>query len=632
VKLSAKIILGFVLTNVIFAVLSAFIYVSLGPVKTDLTRLQKGLLPMFNATGDFQYYTARVSAAHDVYSLTGMEDYLKQAEDWDAKIDELTAFLEANSRSANSAAALQVRDKLRPILAGYKEYKASVVTLQPQVQDIFKSLADMETWYFSFKEHSMRYRSFQSDALMENLVKANQSQADEIRRLERLRAATELVDMVDEVMTATYKAYISLDLDGFKAPLEQVRKITAQIESLINSMATDPVYNGVPISQTLSDTKKAAEGLLTVLTTLDNRLREKNDAVMHRDGIVDTVFTAVADLRNTGNELTSDTTAGIMQALNRVITSLLIGLGLAFLVSAVMATLTIRSITGPVNRLIELLSDEAMGVEKAAEGMTATSNSLAEGATENAASLEETSAALDELSSMTQRNAENSTEANMLMNRANEAVTLANKSMEKVISSMGNISASGIEISKIIKTIDEIAFQTNLLALNAAVEAARAGEAGAGFAVVADEVRNLAIRSADAAKSTADLIASTISNIGSGEEMVRETAEYFGEVETHSSKVSELLGGVAEASKEQSMGIGQITTAMHEMDKVTQNTAISADNSANQAAGLTAQAENLLDAVNELRILVHGARERLYLGGGHRALPAGQTAPKAIEG
>jgi methyl-accepting chemotaxis protein len=194
---------------------------------------------------------------------------------------------------------------------------------------------------------------------------------------------------------------------------------------------------------------------------------------------------------------------------------------------------------------------------------------------------------------------------------------------------MEEISRSGNEIGKIIKTIDEIAFQTNLLALNAAVEAARAGEAGAGFAVVADEVRNLAIRSAEAAKNTADLIASTIANINSGAEMVNATAENFKIVETHSSKVAQLVSEVAEASKEQSSGIGQINTAMSEMDKVTQSNAATAEEAASAAGQLSLQAGNLLSAVNEMEVLAHGAEGRP--SGGHSprlAVPPAKASAK----
>jgi methyl-accepting chemotaxis protein len=265
-----------------------------------------------------------------------------------------------------------------------------------------------------------------------------------------------------------------------------------------------------------------------------------------------------------------------------------------------------KDITGPINHIIEVLSEGAQEVDTASSELSSASNTLADGATENAASLEQTSAALEELSSMTKRNSDNAVDANSLMILTNDAVNKAEGSMTNVMQAMEQIATSGNEIGKIIKTIDDIAFQTNLLALNAAVEAARAGEAGAGFAVVADEVRNLAIRSADAAKNTADLIESTISNINSGSEMIHSTSENFHSVSVNSSKVLQLVSEVAEASKEQTQGINQISTAMSQMDKVTQNNAASAEESSSSAGELSNHAANLMAAVEDITHLVHG--------------------------
>jgi methyl-accepting chemotaxis protein len=153
------------------------------------------------------------------------------------------------------------------------------------------------------------------------------------------------------------------------------------------------------------------------------------------------------------------------------------------------------------------------------------------------------------------------------------------------------IHASSDETAKIIKTIDEIAFQTNLLALNAAVEAARAGEAGAGFAVVADEVRNLAMRAAEAAKTTAGLIEENIKDIKEGSELVASTDEAFKQlVRDNSNKVGELVGEIAAASQEQSQGVEQVNNAMADMDKITQQNAASAEQSASASEQLNSQA------------------------------------------
>jgi hypothetical protein len=264
------------------------------------------------------------------------------------------------------------------------------------------------------------------------------------------------------------------------------------------------------------------------------------------------------------------------------------------------------SLVKPINRIIQGLNEGADQVASASGQVASASQSLAEGSSEQAAALEETSSSLEEMSSMTKQNADNAFQADNLMKEANRVIGKANDSMKAMAASMEDISMASGQTSKIIKTIDEIAFQTNLLALNAAVEAARAGEAGAGFAVVADEVKNLAMRSADAAKNTADLIEGTVKKVADGSALVNKTNEGFAVVADSTGKVAELVAEIDAASNEQARGIEQVNTAVMDMDKVTQQNAANAEESASASEEMNAQAEQMKSIVGELVVLVEG--------------------------
>jgi methyl-accepting chemotaxis protein len=192
------------------------------------------------------------------------------------------------------------------------------------------------------------------------------------------------------------------------------------------------------------------------------------------------------------------------------------------------------------------------------------------------------------------------------MKQANRVVETANSSMTKLTDSMSEISEASETTSKVVKTIDEIAFQTNLLALNAAVEAARAGEGGAGFAVVADEVRNLALRSAEAAKNTADLIEGTVTKVKAGSTLVSTTNQAFAEVVGDVTKGSELVEEITLASNEQAQGIEQVSKAVAEMDQLTQQNAANAEESASASQEMETQAEQMKAIVDQLESIVGG--------------------------
>jgi len=205
------------------------------------------------------------------------------------------------------------------------------------------------------------------------------------------------------------------------------------------------------------------------------------------------------------------------------------------------------------------------------------SHILAAGVSNQSASIEKSASAMEEISLMTRKNAQDADHADRLMKDANAIVSRANSSMAKLSESMHDISRSGDDTRKIIKTIDEIAFQTNLLALNAAIEAARAGKAGSGFAVVANEVRNLAVQSALAAGNTTGLVQDIVNKINEVNELAKKTAEDFSEVSSTAFRTGELLKNIASSSKEQSDSIEQIKKSFNEIEKVTRQNAGSAE-------------------------------------------------------
>ena len=343
----------------------------------------------------------------------------------------------------------------------------------------------------------------------------------------------------------------------------------------------------------------------------------------------------MVDIARTGQNICDAARADQKRKMEKRISSadtLMIGFALAGIAfGIILSFLIIRGITKVLARAIAGLNEGAEEVAAASEQVTQSSQSLAEGSCQQAASLEETSASLEEVSSMTKQNAANAQQANRLMQETSHETDKANASMTELTRSMEEISKASEETSKIIRTIDEIAFQTNLLALNAAVEAARAGEAGAGFAVVADEVRNLALRAAEAARNTSEMIEDTVNKVMDGSGLVSHTHEAFLQVAQSSKKVAELVGEISAASNEQAQGIAQVNIAVNEMDKVVQHNAANSEEFASASEELNGQARQMKGMVGELVTLIRGKNGK----GGHRnqmgVMEPGFLSQKALD-
>ncbi len=272
-----------------------------------------------------------------------------------------------------------------------------------------------------------------------------------------------------------------------------------------------------------------------------------------------------------------------------------------------------QNINNAGDQLENALSQVDLAVDQissAANEIASGSQSLAEGTSEQASSLEEVASSLEQMNSLTLNNADNAKQGANLSELAIGNVSKGNDAMEKMNIAMDAINKSAEETGKIIKTIDEIAFQTNLLALNAAVEAAHAGEAGKGFAVVAEEVKNLALRSAEAARNTNELIEESLKNSEEGGKIVSEVTSSFDDIKKSFEKVNSIVKEISAASDEQSDGISQVNTAITELNKMTQRNAANAEESASAAEELNSQSNELKGMVNEFNLTQNAGRKK----------------------
>ncbi len=424
---------------------------------------------------------------------------------------------------------------------------------------------------------------------------------DMYERNAKITLVNDIIDLGNDTRVKAFKAQALRSPVFMEDGLLNFPKIAEKFQALRKITRLDVDLKRIDEVETAGNTYKTAmNGFLA------NWLRNV-EIGKNREKAGETVLNACNTTAEAGMEATNRIAADTMSLLDRSSWIMIVGMMAAIVFGILIAIFITRSITGPIRRIIQGLSDGSEQVASASGQVSAGSQSLAEGASEQAASIEETSASLEQMSSMTKQNADNANQAKGMMGEAGQIVDKVNRHMGDMTKAIREITKSSEETGKIIKTIDEIAFQTNLLALNAAVEAARAGEAGAGFAVVADEVRNLAMRAAEAAKNTSDLIENTIKAVKNGSELTESTQEAFTENMEISNKVGSLVDEISAASTEQSQGVEEINTAVADMDKVVQQVAANAEESASASEELSAQAEQMQGFVNELVAMVGGS-------------------------
>jgi methyl-accepting chemotaxis protein len=394
---------------------------------------------------------------------------------------------------------------------------------------------------------------------------------------------------------------------NFEAPHKQFHDA---VKAIKNAVEADAIDEANSLYQ-----KEMIPSMNEVFGAFDQMLALANESMALMDKAQAQMLGPVMDAQQTAmgllDQLVEINRKVALQEVNSVgylktvsLIGILLGVGLAL----TLGLLVSRGINKSLSRIVNGMSAGAEQVSSASTQVASSSQSQAEGANQQASSLEETSSSLEEISAQTNQNANNAEQADRAMKEAAKAVEGGVTSMERMSSAINEIKASSAETSKIIKTIDEIAFQTNLLALNAAVEAARAGEAGKGFAVVAEEVRNLAQRSAEAAQNTSDLIEKSQENAEHGVSVTEEASTQLKSIQESSEKVNTLISEITVASKEQAQGIEQVNTGVSQMDKVVQQNAADAEESASAAEELSSQAQEMEKMVAELEAMVGASR------------------------
>jgi methyl-accepting chemotaxis protein len=489
-------------------------------------------------------------------------------------------------------------DREEQFFGAYSELVAKTVT---NAQGLGADRAALNTQAGAFMAAAEKFREARPESL-------------EIREVQL--AAT-------QARLAVWKAQAERDPQAMEAALSSLDEVSAL---LLKAKAAN---HGEDLQRLVTQMQEAAVDYRAQAKRLAASWVENDELGRQRISAGTTVLDASRAVAVAGVESTTREAGDTAAAMKGVQTVVAVGLLVALLVGGLLAFFVTRTITRPIERIIEGLTRAGDQVASASGQVASSSQQMAAGASQQASNLEQISSTLEEVTSMTRQNAESARRANGQAKSAADAASRGALSVDRMSEAMARIKDSATETAKIVKTIDEIAFQTNLLALNAAVEAARAGDAGKGFAVVAEEVRTLAQRSAEAAKNTAELIEESQRNAESGGTVSAEVNGILREIVTSAGAVTSLVSDVASASEQQATGVAQVNTAVSQMDHVTQSNAANAEQSASASEELSAQAVELNQMVEQLVHLVRGQNTGSPGGPVARPRKSSPTGPKA---
>lgn len=593
--LGKRIGLGFSLLLAISAALGLIAVLTMKSAQNSARVLATEYVPEADISGSLQKAFFDAQLAIRSYSLTADGRFLEQGRKGLAEAHrQVTA---AQELAAQHATLVKLREHLASITQLLNAYEAATEQTVVKTNDILHDRETLNTAAGTFIASIDELIATQTSRFGEEITAAAAPEKLAERR-DKLALLNKIRGEGNAARIAIFKAQalrepkiIAGGLKGFEVMDADFAKIVAMLKVQADIDELRRTQNSA------HDYRDAMQQIMTSEVALEAIAKQRLEAA-------DALSELTAETAATGMSRTVKAAGEASSALAGSSLIVVAGLVFAMLVGISVAIFIVRNTSRVLTHVAGALREASAHVASASSQVASSSQSLAEGASEQASSLEETSASLEEINSMAKRSTENAQNAKSIAENTRAAADHGTQQMEEMLTAMNAIKASSDNISKVIKTIDEIAFQTNILALNAAVEAARAGEAGMGFAVVAEEVRGLAQRAAQAAKETAGMIDESINRSGAGVGVSERVAATLKDIAVKARDMNALVAEIATASVEQSSGVEQVNSAVSQMDKVTQGNAANAEQSAAAAEELNAQATALTESVGELMALV----------------------------